>query len=382
MMRNWVMLLILLFSTTAVANADNSTCKEHTCIAVIDAGSTGSRLHVYAYDIANATPQNIKEIFSKKINPGISSVDTNQEAINQYLVKLFSLTNITDVNIPVYFYATAGMRLLPQQKQQAIYDHIKKWFDSQPQWQLVKAKTITGKDEGVFGWLAVNYVLGTLTSESTQAPVGVMDTGGASVQVTFPITDHQSINNNDQVELDINGQHLHLFVHSFLGLGQNELDHQFLDVPECFSKNYILTNSTLGQGSLYSCEQQTSALINSVHHVDKIVKSALDVNPVATWYGIGGIEYLVQTPPLLFLDSQFTMKQLADKANNEFCQKDWNELYANYPSNDYLFTSCLNSSYFYALFVDGYGINQNQPIHYFPSSQNSGDWTLGVVLHH
>ncbi len=69
-MRHLVMILMLVFSAVEVVNANNLSCKEHACIAVVDAGSTGSRIHLYAYDNDNGTPENIKEVFSKKINPG------------------------------------------------------------------------------------------------------------------------------------------------------------------------------------------------------------------------------------------------------------------------------------------------------------------------
>jgi hypothetical protein len=119
-----------------------------------------------------------------------------------------------------------------------------------------------------------------------------------------------------------------------------------------------------------------------VHHVNQTIKPIIESNPIDTWYGIGGIGQIVQTEPLDFQNNAFTLKQLATKANPEFCQQDWTVLNTNYPDNEYTYTSCLNSSYIYALLIDGYGINQDQTIHYFPKEQNNDDWTLGVVLHH
>ncbi len=375
-MKYFVSILLMFFSLTSV-NASSTSCDEHSCLAVVDAGSTGSRVHIYAYDHEGNQITNIHEVSSKKIQPGIASVELNEASIHKYLNTLFA--DSQNKSIPVYFYATAGMRLLSNQKQISYYDKIKKWFSSQSNWKLLEAKTITGNEEGVFGWYAVNYGLGTLSS--TELPyVGVMDTGGASVQVTFPITNLQSVNKEDLVDVTLKNQTVHLFVHSFLGLGQNELDHQFLDVPECFSNDYPLTNGSLAHGNLPACEKEIAVLINAVHHVNKIVKPVIESNPVSAWYGIGGIGYIVQTSPVVFENNEFTMNQLADKGNIEFCQKNWNTLNGQYSTNDYLYSSCLNTSYFEALVVDGYGINPNQPIHFFPSSANMADWTLGVVL--
>ena len=55
------------------------------------------------------------------------------------------------------------------------------------------ARVISGKDEGVYGWIALNYLTGHLTSnagrsgEASEAlgTVGAVDLGGSSLEVTF-----------------------------------------------------------------------------------------------------------------------------------------------------------------------------------------------------
>lgn len=377
LMRYLMVLVSLLLCS--IASGKTTTCDVHSCVAVVDAGSSGSRVHIYAYDQDGQTPINIKEVYTKKLQPGFASLNLNKQIIHSYLSKLFS--DAPYENVPVYFYSTAGMRLVPYQKQQEYYNILKEWFASQSQWKYGEAKTITGKEEGVYGWLAVNYALGNFASADS-AMVGVMDTGGASVQITFPVADFRAVKNEDKVELDINGRHIQLFVHSFLGLGQNEVSHQFLDTPECFSNGYPLPNNTTGQGNFYNCGQQISALINAVHQVEQTIKPVIDANPVNIWYGIGGIGYIAQTEALNFRSNTFSLQQLATQANTELCQQDWTMINTNSPDSEYTYISCFNASYTYALLQDGYGINQAQPIHYFSKEQNSDDWTLGVVLHH
>lgn len=372
-------LFILITMLSVIQNTHAESCKDTACIAVVDAGSSGSRLHLYAYDLEKNQPVNIREIYAKKTQPGLASLELSKSSVDAYLTQL--LSDSPAENVPIYFYSTAGMRLLSPQKQQDYYALLNEWFSSQPQWQLRDARTITGKEEGIYGWLAVNYELGTFASPD-KPMVGVMDNGGASVQITFPLTHTVAINQVDTVELDIYGRHIALFVHSFLGLGQNELDHQFLDVPDCFANGYPLPNDTLAQGNFLQCEHDISTLINAVHHVDQTVQSIIQSNPVNTWYGIGGISLMAQTTPLDFQSNTFTTKQLANQANTAFCQQDWTTLSTNHTDKEYTHTNCLNSSYIYALLVDGYGISPDQTIHYFPKEQNNDDWTLGVVLHH
>lgn len=374
-----ITLFIALLSISIVNSAPQS-CTDNQCIAVVDAGSTGSRLHVYAYSLdTNNSPINIQEIFTKKVQPGFASINDDQSTINHYAETLFSDSSFK--NIPLYFYATAGMRLLSYQKQQAYYDKLKQWFASQNQWQLISAKTIKGTEEGLFGWLAVNYQLGRLAS-SDQPLVGVMDTGGASVQISFPVTNSQSINPDDLLNIDLYGRTIQVFSHSFLGLGQNEIASHFLDVAECFSNDYPLPSGAIGQGNVALCGAATDSLINGVHHVDTTIKPAIKSNPIKSWYAIGGISYMVQTPPLAFTNNQFTNVELAEQTNDNLCHPAWSTLISQYPTNTYLSNSCLNASYFYTLLVEGYGINKNEPIQYFPVNQSSNDWTLGVILHH
>ena len=359
-------------------NAADSNCQQHQCIAVVDAGSTGSRLHIYAYDLDKTnTAINIKEFWTKKIKPGLATIEANQATLDAYLTTLFA--DAPGENIPVYFYATAGMRLLSQPKQQQFYVLMKKWFANQFKWKLRCAKTINGIDEGLFGWLTVNYELGTLNTEDKPS-IGVMDMGGASVQIMFPVEKMDGIKNNDVRQLDLYGRHLTLFIHSFLGLGQTEVSHQFLDFPPCFSDNYELPTGFPAFGDAYSCEIVVSSLMNNVHHVNTIIQPVIAANPVNNWFVMGGMAELAKSQPFQFDNYQFTNQTLLEQADTQICHQQWSILNQQYPNNEYLYGYCLFSSYYYALMVDGYGMPPQQPVNYMTANQSS-DWTLGVVLH-
>lgn len=359
-------------------NAESVACQQQQCIAVVDAGSTGSRLHIYAYDLdSNNNPTQIHEQWSKKIKPGLATLDPTQESVNTYLNNLFEKAPVQ--HIPVYFYATGGMRLLSDTKQRSYYQVLQQWFSLQTQWQLMESKTITGGEEGVFGWLAVNYQLGTLSSTDTPL-VNVMDMGGASVQVTLPVQDDEKIDSHDLFEIEVYGRHLVLFAHSFLGLGQTVLSQQFLDAENCFSYGYPLPGGLFGMGDASSCQQGVSKLINEIHGVDRIIKPAIARNARNAWYAIGGVASLLEGKPIFFENKQFTNQGLLEKADTEACHRQWRDLYAENPNNEYLYGTCLFSSYYYALMVDGYGLQPEELINYIPSGQGL-DWSLGVVLH-
>jgi len=360
------------------ANAESVSCLQQHCVGVVDVGSTGSRIHIYAYDLdKNKTPIKINEVWSNKIKPGFATIDASQSAVNTYLNNLFANNPLP--NIPVYFYATAGMRLHSQTKQQQYHQAVELWFKQHPQFKLAEAQTITGDKEGLYGWLAANYQLGTLTDKDKPL-VGVMDMGGASVQIVFPVKDKASVAaSKDLTEVTIYGRHISLFAHSFLGLGQNVLSQQFLDTESCFADGYKLPDGSKAEGNALTCQTEVSKLVNTVHGASTTVQPAIAANPVHTWYAIGGITSLVAGQPFHFDNHQFTNQALLNQAESEICQKQWPQLQTLIPANEYLYGYCLYSSYYYALIVNGYGINPDQPINYFPNNDHT-DWTLGVVL--
>ena len=378
-MLRFISLVFTFLLLSPCLHAQTTSCKEHHCIAVIDAGSTGSRLHIYAYDTDETnSPIHINELWSKKVKPGFATIDANTNTIDSYLTIL--LANAPEQQMPVYFYATAGMRLLPQAKQKKYYDEVQHWFAQHNEWQLKEAKTITGNEEGLYDWLSVNYHLGTFESAQNTS-VGVMDMGGASVQIAFPIEKNSNINSRSQIELELYGKHYNLFVHSFLGLGQTEMSHQFLNAIPCFSNNYPLPDGDSGQGDVFSCEQEISSLMNKVHEVNQSVHPLIASNPVDSWYTIGGLSYLADSPLFHFENYQLTGQSLLDQGQNQICQQQWDSLNNEFPNDEFLYEYCLFSAYYYALIVDGYGIYPEQTIHYLPAKQEI-DWTLGVVLHH
>ncbi|KTD43634.1 multidrug DMT transporter permease [Legionella quateirensis] len=378
MFRFLVIIACFVVISSNVYAADNP-CTNHQCIAVIDAGSTGSRLHVFSYDVDETrSPININEIWNKKIKPGFATIEPNSNTIDAYLTTL--LSGAPNQQIPVYFYATAGMRLLPVSKQKKYYDELQHWFSQQSQWQLVEAKTITGNDEALYDWLSVNYHLGTLQKSLNQS-VGVMDMGGASVQIVFPIQKNSELNTRSQVELDLYGQHYTLYVQSFLGLGQTEVAHQFLNSAPCFSNDYPLPDGESGQGNASACEQEVSRLMTEVHKVNNVIQPLLAANPVDSWYSIGGISNLADSSLFHFENSKLTNQNLLQQADSQVCHQQWDSLNSQFPDDEYVYQYCLFSAYYYALMVDGYGIVPDQSINYIPPAQNL-DWTMGVVLHH
>lgn len=372
------LLLLIGFVFSSSAFSSSALCPNTRCVGVVNAGNSGSRLQIYSYNLdASNAPIDIKKTYSNKMEPGLASIKLNRMAINKYLSQLFS--EVPDKNIPVYFYATSGMRMLSFARQQAYYDKVNQWFSNQAKWQLIDARTLNGREEGLFGWLAVNYELGLLNSASKPL-VGVIDTGSGSTQVAFPLKSVDAIKPDDYIDINVYGRHTSLFVHGFLGLGQDEIRSQFLDNGDCFSRNYPLPDGYTAAGDFKLCKEFMKPLINDIHGVNNTVNSVLQKNSEQTWYVIGGLSAMLQEMPFQFKNYQFTNQELAKSANEQVCQRDWAILGTLFPKNEHLFAYCLSSSYFYSLFVDGMGIKVDQPIHYIYNEIVMSDWTLGVIL--
>ena len=182
-------------------------------IAIIDAGSAGSRIYLYQYEwqdsrlrvrIATsppAPPSTLPLPIEKKLEPGLSyyastgdysgaakSLDTLLSYISQRVPEQYADST------PLFVYATAGLRLLPSTAQKATLDAVVTHVNQHYPFTIVAdhARVITGKEEGLFAWLALNYALGTLDGDgsaaSTGGTAGLVELGGASVQVAMEMT--------------------------------------------------------------------------------------------------------------------------------------------------------------------------------------------------
>lgn len=356
--------------------AASEVCMAHHCVAIVDAGSTGSRLHVYAYDLdANQQPVYVFEHYARRINPGLATLRIDPEIINQYLTELFK--DQLEQSMPVYVYATGGMRLRSEQEQQHYFNALREWFALQHTLSLKDARTISGTEEGVFAWLAVNEPLGVL-NVGDPAYAGVMDIGGASTQVVFAVKNKLNILPEDLVEFELYGKHISLFSHSFLGLGNNEVRKRFKDLDVCFPKGYPLANNKLGNGDAFLCQQKVSNEINAKYNIQNIVGPILSQNPSASWMVLGAVSALLKKFPNI--QKELSLQALLQLSHDVHCTPTWQDQSIQHPEDQDLYSSCLLGAYYYALTVNGYGLAPEQSISYSSNIQES-DWTLGAVLH-
>lgn len=423
--------------TAPAADADGSAYG-----IVIDAGSTGSRLHVFSWNASSAggrLPVNLSipiQIAADEydVEPGISDpaglalldgiiTHAKTELIGKDLSK-----------IPIFLKATAGMRILPQMQRESIMQVVRsKLANSGFQWVCdSQARVISGEEEGVFGWLSVNYMLGHLKQgeiHNLDNTVGALDLGGASTQVTFKPSDPDILSNLFPLAL---GQQVaeDLYTHSFLHFGQNEALRRASQAlvesapagstsvtSPCYLSGFSFpfmdvatgkTTTIAGSSNYSACHQLMASLM------DKSATCLTDPTPVPPSSAVGGGPVVPPVNPnspltcsiagvyqpqltgsrfVAFSGYSFIYEFLRLSLNSStpdqlqsaaaaFCDLTWQQAQKVYPSepSKFLQAYCASSTLTHALFTVGYGVPHDSSAIVVAPSSAGYDWALGSML--
>ncbi|KAJ3115665.1 Golgi apyrase [Physocladia obscura] len=236
---------------------------------IIDAGSSGSRLLIYSWRkfnhpsyssnslpiIEKAFPSNSSQPWFKSIEPGLSSLSNtklSKSSVQQYLepILLFAASTIPAIahqSTPIYLLATAGMRLISSDSRDKILkyacDTTLENFKFDIRSCSTQFRVISGEVEGIFGWVAINYLNSGFQIPNKQRPpplpgspstFGFLDMGGASTQIAFePIEEMKKLHADDLTKVvlrNVGGSDLEwlVFVSTFLGFGVNEARRNYL----------------------------------------------------------------------------------------------------------------------------------------------------------
>ncbi|KAI0362549.1 hypothetical protein OH77DRAFT_1467413 [Trametes cingulata] len=368
---------------------------------VIDAGSSGSRIQIYSWkdartvrqqqagDALRALPQVGKgtengEEWSLKVEPGLSSFADDVESIGAYLRPLLehARTHIppsVQPDTPLFLLATAGMRLLPPEKQAEVLQATCEFLKFHSNFRIddpsaagpcgSSVRIITGEEEGLFGWIAVNYLMdGFKGSNEERVTYGFLDMGGASTQIAFEPSkeEQEKAQNLLDVRLRLlNGNDIHhkVFVTTWLGYGTNQAReryvgqlineyeanrahstseaHEHIDDP-CLPKDLVITNTPVqpetapahaktahkfvGTGSFEQCLQKTLPLLNKDAPCpdSHCLFNGVYVPPIdfSASNFIGVSEYWYSTEQSFGLGGAYDFVQYERAASN-FCSQDW-----------------------------------------------------------
>ncbi|XP_015220781.2 ectonucleoside triphosphate diphosphohydrolase 4 isoform X1 [Lepisosteus oculatus] len=263
---------------------------------VVDCGSSGSRVFVYCWPRHNGNPHDLLDIRQMrdqnrkpvvmKIKPGISELATAPEKASDYIYPLLSfaaqhIPKSKHQETPLYILCTAGMRVLPESQQEALLEDLR--TDIPVHFNFLfsdsHVEVISGKQEGVYAWIGINFVLGRFDhiedeeealvevqvpgSDHQEALVrkrtaGVLDMGGVSTQIAYEVPQTVSFASSQQEEVAKNllaefnlgcdahrTEHVYrVYVSTFLGFGGNAARQRY---EESIVSKTLMENKLLGR---------------------------------------------------------------------------------------------------------------------------------------
>ncbi|KAF8969589.1 nucleoside phosphatase family-domain-containing protein [Flammula alnicola] len=371
---------------------------------VIDAGSSGSRLQIYSWKdprsmhvekgstLAYTLPKVEKgtqdnDLWVSKVEPGLSSLADNPEDVGAYLRPLLShardhIPPSLQKDTPLFLLATAGMRLLSPKKQGEILLETCRFLVTHSHFKIEdpsavgpcgsSVRIITGEEEGLFGWIAVNYLMDGFTgSRQDRTTYGFLDMGGASTQIAFePSLEHQA-KTNDLIDVRLRllgGEEIHhkVFVTTWLGYGTNQARERYVGkavteydsilgldedadkehhlIPDpCLPKDLELqelpvhssnpatahlkeSHRMVGTGSFEQCMKKTAPLLNTTAPCpdSPCLMNGVHVPPIdfSVSHFIGVSEYWYSSEHIFGLGGAYDFVQY-ERAASEFCSRDW-----------------------------------------------------------
>lgn len=211
-------------------------------VLMIDAGSTGSRIHVYRFNNCGPTPALENEEFkmteTKEGGSGLSSYREDAEGAAKSLDPLMEVAMKTVPEeyrscSPIAVKATAGLRMLGKDMSDNILKAVRTRLETVYPFPVVSeaqggVEIMEGKDEGVYAWITTNYLLGNIGSPEEIPTAAIFDLGGGSTQIVFQPTyngkgpdglPEKMPEGDHKYALKFGGREFILYQHSHLGYG-------------------------------------------------------------------------------------------------------------------------------------------------------------------
>ncbi|MEN9946094.1 MAG: hypothetical protein RLZZ293_480 [Pseudomonadota bacterium] len=357
---------------------------------VVDSGSSGSRVYVYN---KNTTESGIviTQLYSKKSSTPLASFATNPNSAGTSITPLLesaisyltsSESNLSLASVSTSVLGTAGMRLIGESQQAAIYANLTESITSLGL-KTGEVATISGQYEGIYSWLDVNYLQNNFATNSSTT-TGIFEVGGASAQVAFA-TDAPSDQNVKAIK--VHNHNYNVYSTSFLGLGQdyargslNNMDAHNQCYPSgytytgtndpYFSNNSLTINGTFA--SYQPCSTLADQVIESYPNIDKI-------DTISNFYtqkfiGVSSVYYA-----LSFWNIESDISALESNIQTT-CSQNYSQLQQQYPKAFNLQNQCVNSVLINQMMNSHLKFKADQ-LTAVPSINNTDlSYTLGFVL--
>uniref|UniRef100_A0A8C6LIP3 nucleoside diphosphate phosphatase n=1 Tax=Nothobranchius furzeri TaxID=105023 RepID=A0A8C6LIP3_NOTFU len=339
---------------------------------MFDAGSTGTRIHVYTF-IQNGSeklPVLDNEMFHST-KPGLSAYADSPETAGETVRRLLKVAKKAVPRLdwkrtPLVLRATAGLRLLPVEKAQALLDQVQHVFDESP--FLVPDNSVSimdGTNEGILAWISLNFLTGHLNA-NTKKTVGILDLGGGSTQITFlpklkktvetaPVADFVA-------RLDFFNSTFELYSHSSC------LPNKFRDEWSFGGLTYQVSGDPDGHAGYKHCYQEVLKVVKGIIHQPCELEDS-NVFFAFSYYFDRAVD------AGLIGGAQGGMLQVRDfkKRAKEVC----NKMTKFPPISSFL---CMDLAYITCLLKDGFGFKDSTVLQVRPSLQHHQYGDLHIQL--
>ncbi|XP_075940937.1 ectonucleoside triphosphate diphosphohydrolase 5 isoform X3 [Anarhichas minor] len=371
---------------------------------MFDAGSTGTRIHVYTFIQSDSEELPIldNEMFHS-IKPGLSAYADSPEMAGHTVRMLLKVAKKTVPRLewkrtPLVLRATAGLRLLAADKARVLLEQVQHVFDESP--FLVPDNSVSimnGTYEGILAWISVNYLTGHLNAQ-TKKTVGILDLGGGSTQITFlpklrktiesvPVADYVA-------RFDISDTSFELYTYSYLGHGlmaarlatlgalgaeglewrvfkSSCLPKKFRDEWSFGGLTYQVSGDPDGYAAYKRCYQEVLTVVKGIIHQPYQLEGS------NVFYAFS--YYFDRAVDAGLIDGvQGGMLEVRDfrKRAKEVCNK-----MTKYPSSSPFL--CMDMTYITCLLKDGFGFKESTVLQLTKKVNNvEASWALGATLDH
>ena len=280
-------------------------------------------------------------------------------------------------NTPIFLLATGGMRLVDEARRKALLSEICSYARESTGFQLpdcdLHVQVISGETEGLYGWVAANYLLQGFDDNrqhkhgKNHHTFGFVDMGGASAQIAFAPNATEAKKHADDLTLlrmrsiDGRAQEYKVFLSTWLGFGVNEARKRYVnnlfismgdevrELPDpCLPEGLALSRigtildkkaihkleepHLIGTGDFRACLRQSYPLLAEdvpcedtpcLLHGDHVPAIDFSIN-----HFVGVSEYWHMTHKIFgtgYKDESYDFETYQARVN-EFCGQEWQEI--------------------------------------------------------
>ncbi|XP_063566404.1 ectonucleoside triphosphate diphosphohydrolase 1 isoform X12 [Gorilla gorilla gorilla] len=351
--------IIAVIALLAVGLTQNKALPENVKYGIVlDAGSSHTSLYIYKWPAEKENDTGVvHQVEECRVKgPGISKFVQKVNEIGIYLTDCMErarevIPRSQHQETPVYLGATAGMRLLRMESEELadrVLDVVERSLSNYP-FDFQGARIITGQEEGAYGWITINYLLGKFSQVSSNEILrdpcfhpGYKKVVNVSDLYKTPCT--------KRFEMTLPFQQFEI-----QGIGNYQQCHQ--RILELFNTSY--------------CPYSQCAF------------NGIFLPPLQGDFGAFSAFYFVMK--FLNLTSEKVSQEKVTEMMKKFCAQPWEEIKTSYAGvkEKYLSEYCFSGTYILSLLLQGYHFTADswEHIHFIGKIQGSdAGWTLGYML--